>query len=295
MKKDMKKIYLLFTSVCAFTFVVAQTENYDLESWTANTGYDDADNWLTANQYAGFLGIAPPVEKISTGAPQGFFAAKMTTRQCASCLGLLGAGTDPLTGLMQQNVPFIDQPATVTFMYDYTGVNGDVGLAYFEYTMWDVAGDSAIIIAAAADTLGNTTGWSSRTLSFIPANAGTPDSLKVTLVSSAYFVIGDPGLVTPQVGSALSIDAISFDTQVGIDEIEEIDFSATISFGQLKVTTNQLVDASVQVVDLTGRTVLHSNVTSDITFLNISSFPKGIYLVRINNGVNATTKKIIIE
>jgi hypothetical protein len=55
------------------------------------------------------------------------------------------------------------------------------------------------------------------------------------------------------------------------------------------------VDASAQVVDLTGRTVLHSNVTSDITFLNVSSFPKGIYLVSINNGVNATTKKIIIE
>jgi hypothetical protein len=229
------------------------------------------------------------------GAPQGFFAAKMTTRQCSSCPSILGAGTDPLSGLMQQSETFVDQPASVTFMYDYTGVNGDVGLAYFEYTMWDPSGDSAIIIGAAADTLGNTAGWTSKTLNFVPANPGTPDSIKVTLVSSAYAVIGDPSLATPQVGSALSIDAISYDTQVGVEEAEDLDFTASVIQGQLKVGINEVIDGTIDVVDLTGRTVLSTSINSNVTFLNVTRFPQGIYLVRISNGVSATTKKIIIE
>jgi ELWxxDGT repeat protein len=52
---------------------------------------------------------------------------------------------------------------------------------------------------------------------------------------------------------------------------------------------------SVQVVDLTGKTVLRTNIDKNITSLNVSHLQNGVYLVRANGKGGTKTQKLIIS
>ena len=52
---------------------------------------------------------------------------------------------------------------------------------------------------------------------------------------------------------------------------------------------------SVQVVDLTGKTVLHTNIDKNITNLNVSHLQNGVYLVRATGKGGIKTQKLIIS
>jgi hypothetical protein len=52
---------------------------------------------------------------------------------------------------------------------------------------------------------------------------------------------------------------------------------------------------SVQVIDLTGKTVLHTNIDKNITNLNVSHLQNGVYLVRATGKGGIKTQKLIIS
>jgi len=292
----MKKIYFLLITALTTVGAIAQTTNLDLETWTTNGTYDSPDGWESVNQFATILGISPPVEKITTGAAQGFFSAKMTTLACPNC-SLIGNLPDTLAGFIRQQVAFTQVPQTVTFQYDYQTQLPDLGLVYIEVTSWDAANDTALVITSASDTISVTSGWMTKTLNFTPDNSSlTPDSLKITFVSSAYAAIGSviPNIPTTKVGSALSIDAIYLDTQVGVTENDVVEFTTTVINSKLTVNTNTQ-NGTIELVDLTGKVLLNEVINSDYNTFDLANLPSGIYLVRLVTSKGSKTNKVVIK
>ena len=290
----MIKIYFLISILTISSSLLAQTSNWDFETWTSGVGYDAPTDWENINQYAAILGVTPSVEKITNGAPQGFFAAKLTTHACANCVALLGPGTDTLSGLIQQEVAYFGAvPQIATFMYQYAGVGFDVGLFYVEVTKWDAVGDSAIVVAAAIDTLSNVGVWTSKSIGFLPGpgSALTPDSIKVTFLSSA----GALGIssVRPQIGSSLSVDALSLDTQVSIEKHEGFVFSTIVNQNNLEVNLGSK-SGIIELIDLTGK-VLMSERVNGLGIINVLDFPSGIYLVRCKTNGRIKTNKVFLK
>jgi hypothetical protein len=52
---------------------------------------------------------------------------------------------------------------------------------------------------------------------------------------------------------------------------------------------------SVQVVDLAGNTVLHTNIDKNITTLNVSHLQNGVYFVRAIGTGGIKTQKLVIS
>lgn len=289
----MKILYTACFVLFTLNFTYSQTYNWDFETWTSNVGYDNLTGWENINQYAAILGVSPSVEKITSGVPQGMFAAKLTTNTCANCSAIIGPRTDTLAGLINQSRPYTSVPQTATFMYKYSGVGGDMGLFYIEVTAWDAVGDSAIIVAAGADTLLSVNSWTTKSVPFYPGPgvALTPDSIKVSFLSSAGAL--DIGTAIPQVGSELSVDALSLDTQVSINEAAKEELKLEMFNGFLSVAFES-DNAQVELIDLTGKVLDIEQVNSQVIF-NISQYPKGIYLIRYSSDNGVLTKKIFIQ
>ena len=64
------------------------------------------------------------------------------------------------------------------------------------------------------------------------------------------------------------------------------------SNGQFFVETNQSGEVNLEVVDLTGRTIVRQNKANSV---DLSAFPKGIYLLNIKIGESSYTKKVILK
>lgn len=66
------------------------------------------------------------------------------------------------------------------------------------------------------------------------------------------------------------------------------------SSGHLNINS-EVDNYSLQVLDLTGKTIINKNNLSETTQIDLSNMPSGIYMVKLNNGSNQLTKKIIIR
>lgn len=290
----MRLFYALLLVTLSSGLMFSQTSNWDFETWEANFGYDDLTDWENINQYAAILGVSPSVEKVTSGAPQGDYAAKLITYPCSNCVAVIGPGSDTLPGLITQSEAHSVVPQTATFMYKYNGVAGDMGLFYAELTSWDTVGDSAIVVALAGDSLMSTSNWTSRTVQFYPGPGAslTPDSITVSFVSSAGAL--DVGTVRPQIGSELSIDALSLNTQVSVEENIKEEFQVEVISGNLNVVFEMNTQAKVELIDLTGKTLGQKRGEDFITF-DVSNYSQGIYLVRFSSDKGVSTKKVFIE
>jgi hypothetical protein len=291
----MKKIYLTILTIALGTSFNAQLNNLDLDAWTANSGYDDPDGWTTVNQVATLLGIPYPVEKISSNPSQGIAAAKMTTVDCASCPGF--GAPDPLPGFIRQETAYNALATSVTFDYKYNGVSGDWGAVVVELTQWDPAGDSAIIIAQAIDTMGaSMSTWTARTVQFVYTSSLTPDSIKINFVGSIGGLVQDPSFPAPQSGSELSVDAVMITAPV-FASIEENQIEGNIytANDMIHIVLNESSRSDVSIYDLTGKQVYNGFANNVNTTINTSSYDSGIYLVKVLNGNKTLVRKVVIQ
>ena len=278
------------------TSMSAQLTNLNLESWTDAGGYDNPDGWMTVNDYAALLGIAEPVEKLTTSVSEGLAAAKITTLDCPSCGGF--GVPDPLPGLLNQDIAYYSNPVSVNFDYQYAGVGGDWGAVVIQLTEWDPAGDSAKIVAQAVDTISDMATWTNRSVDFI-YNPGTfsPDSLKIYFVSSISGIIADPSFPAAADGSALSIDAVEIvdPAAAGVASYDEIDAKVFVSYNNINVITKDLNNTNVSVLDVTGKVIYNSTINNNTTLISTNEMSSGIYFVTLNGNGKRFVQKIIIE
>lgn len=290
----MKKIYLSLLTIFVSLGMTAQLNNLDLESWTSGGSYNDPDGWLTVNQYAFFVGVSPAVTKLSSNVSQGLYAAEMFTQPCPGCtsFGL----PDTLPGALIQQTGYYSNTVTdFEFDYQYAPVNGDWGAAFVELTVWDAVGDSAIIIAEAADTIGAAvSSWTTRSIPFVfNSTSLMPDSIKIYFVSSARDLAGDPTFPYAGSGSTLRIDNVKIidPATASVEETNENGVNVFAYNNIITINTETTSSFPFEVVDLTGKVVLSGKTESLNTRINAGHLRSGVYLVSVGDQV----KKVIIE
>lgn len=292
----MKKLYISLVAIALSAASYGQLTNLGLESWTAGSGYEDPDGWLTVNQFASQIFITPPVTKVTTNPAEGSFAASMATRYCAIC-GTLGVPIDTIPGFMQQKNTISGKPISVSFKYKYAGVGGDNGGALIQVTKWDsMLEDFEVVGEGIFQISSNTTTWTDATVTINYTSATMPDSVEITFVSSLRAATQDPQFPPSGINSTLTVDAITLSMPVGIQEdVNEIEATVFISNNQLVIQTENLVNATYEVFSVTGQKMMHSTINNSTEIISTDELSSGIYLVKINSDNGSVTKKIFIK
>ncbi len=61
------------------------------------------------------------------------------------------------------------------------------------------------------------------------------------------------------------------------------------------ITIESSENASAKIIDILGKTVLKSEISTGKSEFNLSQFPKGIYFLKIQFKETSQTKKIILK
>ena len=86
-----------------------------------------------------------------------------------------------------------------------------------------------------------------------------------------------------------------FDPHYGVEEYENVPF-AFISNGRLYINDIETCQgASLQMVDMTGRTVWSETINNRDGMYTVSTMSPGIYVLRLNDGSTIRTQKLVIE
>ncbi|WP_298510445.1 T9SS type A sorting domain-containing protein [uncultured Kordia sp.] len=75
----------------------------------------------------------------------------------------------------------------------------------------------------------------------------------------------------------------------------EISVYPNPSKGMFNINLGGMSEANLVVLDMTGKTILSKNATTNIETLDLSKYAKGVYFLRIKNRDFLVTKKLIVE
>lgn len=291
---------LLIDSV-SFTGVTSQPAlmNGDFESWQTQT-FNSPDNWyLQGGNGQGF--------NRTTDAKAGLYAMELTTFAQDDNGIIVARGGQVSTGYYPNNCdsncieqggfPFSNQVDTLEFWYKYAPQWNDSAEVSLNFKkngsqIWG----TAISIHAAA------------TYQFkeIPFNLGqVPDSVMIRIQSSAWIDTllssGWNDSLLSFVGSNLKIDEIHFKSQpltTGIFNFKNekaIRVFPNPTNGIIRIQALGVNIQSIEIYNVLGETIYTtSNLKQQLlNEIDISSFQKGIYFVKINDGKKIHTEKIV--
>ena len=265
--------------------------NLDLEAWTTMGTYDEPDGWETLNALAGFGGPIT-VTKNTTSPSGGAASADLTTSLCTVCPGF---GLDSnLLGLISQEMPVTELATTLDFDWKYAPVGSDSATVFAEFTHYDSGIGDRVTDAIGFAILGANSTWMMETVTFFPLTTDVPDTLSIYAASSSGAFFGSP---VAEIGSVLSIDnfRVNFPT-TSLEEEYALGANVFTREGNLVVTLEEPTNATISVVDMTGKTVVRHSFNGDRDILDTRSFSSGVYVVNVqsNNGY-VVTKKIFIR
>lgn len=66
-----------------------------------------------------------------------------------------------------------------------------------------------------------------------------------------------------------------------------------VSNGKIYITSKTALDKEILIYDVLGKKVLQTTISS--RELNITSIPPGVYIIKITEGENTTTRKLIVR
>ena len=121
---------------------------------------------------------------------------------------------------------------------------------------------------------------------------------KITFPSEDEVNITISGVATPM--AIEDIEVITFgDTDItAIEEsetdIEEIEITYCRGSGEVRIISPQAINL-VQLYNMQGVMMQTQTPQAEITTIDVSGYPKGIYIVAVQSGEQTVTKKIIIN
>lgn len=282
---------LLIDSV-SFTGVTSQPAlmNGDFESWQTKT-YNSPTNWYAQNSNgSGF--------NRTTDAKAGLYAIELTTYLGDNNGNPVARGGQVSTGYYPNNCngscnelggfPFSNQIDTLAFWYKYVPLGNDSAEVNinFKKNGVNIWGTGRNLHAAP-----------SYTLMEIPFNIGqTPDSVMIGIQSSSW----RDSLLT-FVGSDLKIDEIHFKTQPLTTNIFSLKNEKTISIfpnpanDKIQVQCLGISVQSLEIYNVLGEKVYATSTFKQqiVNEIDLSTFQKGIYFIKIYDGEKIHTKKIV--
>ncbi len=117
---------------------------------------------------------------------------------------------------------------------------------------------------------------------------GNVDSLTFSLRSSD---VGDYGMNTPAYFCLDNLNDISND----VAEYNKVDFAFYPNPVRNTLNIKARPGARIVLSDITGSRITTAVAGNTVTRMDVSSLPKGIYLLTVAEGGNATTEKVIVQ
>ncbi|MEY4572604.1 MAG: hypothetical protein RLZ10_1847, partial [Bacteroidota bacterium] len=91
---------------------------------------------------------------------------------------------------------------------------------------------------------------------------------------------------------------MNFDPTVSINEVENtfgLNVYPNPASDVINITVNKVVDATISIVDVTGKVVKTSSLNGLATTVNTAGLTNGVYYVNITDGVSTSTQKVVIR
>lgn len=92
---------------------------------------------------------------------------------------------------------------------------------------------------------------------------------------------------------SLSIGVLAQDGKSNVIQKTELNFYPNpVSDGKIYITSATTSNKEVEIFDVLGKSVLKATVVKE---LNISSLAPGVYLIKIKDGDNSVTRKLVVK
>lgn len=274
-----------------------QIPNADFESWTAG----EPTEWDTSNESilgTNFICVTKEMNSPYSG------TASAKVQSVTQNIILVGPVTMPgiltlgdvvidimnATGTVEGGVPVTGQPKFLKGYYKYLPVNGDSCIMGIGLTKWN--GSSRDTIAYAYKSFGEViTSWQEFSIPIEYVTWTSPDSMNIMFVSSNILYGSPVG------GSTLWVDSLWLEySQVAVHEIglqKDMYVSESGDGNSIVIHSGNANPVKIEIFSVNGH-LLHSieKLNSNKTPVNISKFPKGIYVVRVllPGGVSRSVK-----
>ncbi|MBN4072135.1 T9SS type A sorting domain-containing protein [Flavobacteriales bacterium AH-315-E23] len=287
---------IILTFLLSISTAAGQTIlNSGFETWVSTPqGWEDPENWTSSN--ATILGGDSAVYE-STDAYSGIFAAELLTLN----LGFVGL---PYPGYLvngaysgdwlSYGTPITFTPKSLSGYYKYTsGAPDDSAHIVVILKKYNASTNSRDTIGLTVMKLGFVASFQKFTVSIDELVPGTnPDSVLIAFFSS------DPENAYTDMysGGRLSIDELTLDTITSIettslDQVFEIHPNPTT--GRAYLTNLQNAPASVLIYNILGELVQALDINLLNPVVDLSEFPKGVYLIQVEAEGEIITKKLV--
>lgn len=296
----MKKSLLFFISNAIATLSFAQIPNSGFENWTSMGSYNVPNDWGTMNNTTSMAGVYTAT-KGTPGSP-GTAYLKLTSKTVQGygvVNGIAVSGRlDSITRLPISGFAYNQRPSTFTGKWQHMIYGSSQGSVSATLTRWDSNTNQRVTVATANITLsGMAMSWASFTKNFTYVDGGFPDSCIIVLKASG---------ANPTNNDYLWVDNLAFAGNVtGIQNkdsfLKGISLYPNPSEDQITMDMNFANSESVRIEmsDVNGNVVLVQNAGTlhgeSRQTLDVSSYSKGTYFIRIITESGVEVKKIVIK
>ena len=297
----MKKIVTLFSLLFMVGTAVAQIPNNSFETWSNATGYNVPAGWGTLNAKTNMMG-AYTCGKGTPGYAGASYIQLVTTTVASvgtfpgvAVSGVLDTTTyQPVSGFASTA-----RPVALVGACQYMASGTDHSHINILITKWNTMLSQRDTVAIASRVFaGMAMVWDTFSIPLTYYSGEVPDSAIITLSASGPVPAG---------GSYLYVDSLMFTGAVpaGVATVNVSGHAANLypnpatGFTTLVYSSADAGNVTIQIVDVVGKSVftsVHESVAGNNNIgIDVSGYPKGVYLVKVMGAGEVETQKLVIE
>lgn len=311
----MKKITFLFIVALSFAVIsqsfaqVDSIPNPDFENWESADIGEKPIAWDVSNIDYSPLATWETITKDATDPYSGIYCVRLET--VMENVFLLGDVTLPgiitlgefiidiatQTASVIGGIPFTARPTMLKGYYKYSPAGIDSCLIAIGLSKWNTVNNERDTIGYGYFNSKNTvTGW---TLFEIPIGyvlPDDPDSMNIIIMSSDTSILA--------IGSTLWIDSLSFDFAVNTEDLtnnQSISVypnpsdDGVFSLEIYPVNSGQFTNYDLKIYNVLGSEIIKSKILNRKSKIDMSSYPKGIYFLKVSSDNNNFVRKIVLN
>jgi len=251
--------------------------NHSFETWEDKV-VEIPDEWETLSPYFSNFGFNNVTK--STDAFEGNNSIEMSTVLLGSdtVAGLISKGTiDFSSGTPFGPVPIASTPVNIAGAYKYATTSVDEAILQIQFM------ENGSLVGYHEEIFTPTANYT--IFNSIVGMFGTPDSMIFTVIS------GD------NPGSVLKLDALSFDSDLSVDNQDITDFTVSPNPADdfIRVEFNDSNFKKARLITSKGDIVWETNTKSSLQAIDLRTFTSGVYFLSITTEKGSSMKKVVIR
>lgn len=292
-KRIQLSLFLLILSVLS----VAQIPNNGFETWTNTNGYETPDNWENLNPMTYTSGIYTCIKGSPgySGASYLLLISKLIPGKGVVPGVAVCGEIDTITYKPKSGFPFSNRPQNLSYFmqfmpYDQSD-SSSIKILLTKWNQTQFKRDTIAFGASYFNSMAHDWFYNDTYLDYFSGN--NPDSATIIISSSSSI---------PKEGSYIYIDYLQFNGNViGIDENHPNSNSISIFPNPSGETITVKLDSKEEfpieliIYNSSGILITKISLSNQSTILNISTWEKGIYTLKLRSNKNIINKKLIIN